>query len=92
MTKMFLIRELGTETEESPEPALLGGLMCSEFQNVDELHARLRSGNFKLHPCDGSEALGAALEAEATRAAADDTGPAAVTGDSAEDDPDLREF
>ena len=83
MTKMFLIRELGTGTTESPEPALLGALMCSEFQDVDALHARFRSGNFKLHACDGAESLGEALEAETQRVAGESE-PVDSTGEDEE--------
>lgn len=92
VVKHFLVTELAATPPEIeveagatgplpaiPEPAVLGGLMVGGTTRLDTVHARLRSGNFKLHVVPDTEALVSAIGAAEKKA-----GPAApvVVGDA----------
>ncbi len=101
-------REASGESEEAlpeiPLPAVLGGLMVSENVDLNTAHARIRSGNFKLHQVEHATGLALAIAAAelagVSAAAADDTEPSAETGagttgsviNGAVNDPELREL
>jgi hypothetical protein len=73
----------GDSSESSPAgPAVLGGLMVSENMDLNTVHARIRSGNFKLYPVKDAAEIAATIAALEEGAAEEPVAGGDDSGDS----------